>query len=98
VSAKAVTDSQVIRAERLTKFYGSARGITDVDFSVEAGEVFGFLGPNGAGKTTTIRLVVDLIRPSSGGLSIFGLDSRQKSVEIAGVLGICRATFGSTSG
>ena len=76
-----MTRTHVIRAEQLTKFYGSSRGILDVDFSVEAGEVFGFLGPNGAGKTTTIRLMLDLIRPTRGSLSLFGLDSRRESVE-----------------
>jgi ABC-2 type transport system ATP-binding protein len=74
--------AEVIRAEQLTKNYGHNRGIVDVDFSVEAGEVFGYLGPNGAGKSTTIRLLLDLIRPSSGQLRVFGLDSRRKSVEI----------------
>jgi ABC-2 type transport system ATP-binding protein len=74
--------AEVIRAEQLTKSYGQNRGIIDVDFSVEAGEVFGYLGPNGAGKSTTIRLLLDLIRPISGRLTIFGLDSRRKSVEI----------------
>jgi len=74
--------AEVIRAEQLTKSYGQNRGIVDVDFSVEAGEVFGYLGPNGAGKSTTIRLLLDLIRPSSGRLTLFGLDSRRKSVEI----------------
>jgi ABC-2 type transport system ATP-binding protein len=74
--------AEVIRAERLTKNYGPNRGIVDVDFSVEAGEVFGYLGPNGAGKSTTIRLLLDLIRPTRGRLTIFGLDSRRKSVEV----------------
>ena len=54
----------VIETERLTKFYGSARGIEDVTIAVEAGEVFGFLGPNGAGKTTTIRTLLDLLHPT----------------------------------
>jgi ABC-2 type transport system ATP-binding protein len=72
----------VIRAENLTKFYGASRGVSDLGFEVEAGEVFGFLGPNGAGKTTTIRLMLDLIRPSSGRLELLGLDSRRDSVEI----------------
>jgi ABC-2 type transport system ATP-binding protein len=74
--------TEVVQAEKLTKFYGEARGIVDLGFSVEAGEVFGFLGPNGAGKTTTIRLLLDLIRPTRGRLSVFGLDSTRDSVEI----------------
>jgi ABC-2 type transport system ATP-binding protein len=77
----------VIRAEGLTKYYGDNRGIVDVGFTVESGEVFGFLGQNGAGKTTTIRLLLDLIRPTSGGLSLFGLDSRRESVTIRRRLG-----------
>jgi len=72
----------VIRAEGLTKFYGESRGVVDLGFDVEAGEVFGFLGPNGAGKTTTIRLMLDLIRPSVGRLEIFGLDVRKQSVAV----------------
>jgi beta-exotoxin I transport system ATP-binding protein len=79
--------AEVIRAEQLTKSYGQNRGIVDIDFSVEAGEVFGYLGPNGAGKSTTIRLLLDLIRPTSGRFTIFGLDSRRKSVEIRRRLG-----------
>lgn len=79
--------AEVVRAEQLTKNYGQNRGIAGVDFSVEAGEVFGFLGPNGAGKTTTIRLLLDLIRPTSGRLSVFGLDSRRDSVAIRRRLG-----------
>ncbi len=78
---------EVIRAEQLTKSYGPNRGIVDVDFSVQSGEVFGFLGPNGAGKTTTIRLLLDLIRPTNGRLSVFGLDSRRDSVRIRERLG-----------
>lgn len=79
--------AELIRAEKLTKFYGKARGVIDVDFSVERGEVFGFLGPNGAGKTTTIRLLLDLIRPSGGRFTVFGLDAQQKGVEIRRRLG-----------
>jgi beta-exotoxin I transport system ATP-binding protein len=54
-----------IETERLTKCYGSHRGIEDVSFEVQPGEVFGFFGPNGAGKTTTIRALLDLIHPTS---------------------------------
>ena len=64
-----------ITTDRLTKFYGSQRGIEDVTMAVEQGEVFGFLGPNGAGKTTTIRTLLDLLHPTRGSARIFGLDS-----------------------
>jgi ABC-2 type transport system ATP-binding protein len=69
----------VVRAERLTKLYGRERGVLELDFEVERGEVFGFLGPNGAGKTTTIRLMLDLIRPSSGRIELFGADPRREA-------------------
>ena len=68
-----MADSELaIRAEGLTKLYGSDRGVLELDFSVAAGEVFGFLGPNGAGKTTTIRLILDLIRPTQLNARITG--------------------------
>ncbi len=72
----------VIEAEKVTKFYGASRGVVDLSFEVEAGEVFGFLGPNGAGKTTTIRLMLDLIRPNAGKIELFGLDAQEDSVAI----------------
>jgi len=71
-----------INLRGVTKNYGTKRGITDVSLSVKAGEIFGFLGPNGAGKTTTISLMIDLIRPSKGKISIFGFDSIDDSLEI----------------
>ena len=64
----------VIESTGLTKSYGPRRGITDVTFAVDEGEVFGFLGPNGAGKTTTIRTLLGLLRPTAGHATIFGLD------------------------
>ena len=57
--------SEVIRTDGLTKSYGRRRGLAGLDLDVQAGEIYGFLGPNGAGKTTTIRILLDLIRPSS---------------------------------
>ena len=74
--------SAVIQLEGLTKHYGSARGIVDLDLEVSEGEVFGFLGPNGAGKTTTIRLIMDLIRPSEGTARVFSLDARRDATLI----------------
>jgi ABC-2 type transport system ATP-binding protein len=67
----------VIRADRLSKVYGRDRGVSELTFEVGEGEVFGYLGPNGAGKTTTIRLLLDLIRPSSGRIELFGADVRR---------------------
>lgn len=72
----------VVEAERLTKYYGSQRGIIDVDLEVAQGEVFGFLGPNGAGKSTTIRILLDLIRPTSGRARLFGIESAADPVAI----------------
>jgi ABC-2 type transport system ATP-binding protein len=72
----------VIQTHDLTKNYGHDRGILNVDLAVNSGEIFGFLGPNGAGKTTAIRVLLDLIRPTSGRAEVFGLDARQRSVEI----------------
>lgn len=59
----------------LTKFYGSARGITDVNLTVSEGDFFGFIGPNGAGKSTTIRILTGLISKTSGSAKIFGKDA-----------------------
>jgi ABC-2 type transport system ATP-binding protein len=72
----------IIETEKLTKSYGSHRGIIEVDLAVEEGEVFGFLGPNGAGKTTTIRTLLDLIRPTAGVARVFGIESSADPVAI----------------
>lgn len=72
----------MIRTEDLTVYYGKHRGIVNVNLEVEQGEVFGFLGPNGAGKTTTQRVLLDIIRPSSGKATIFGLDCRKNGKDI----------------
>ncbi len=61
-----------IEIRHLTKWYGSARGIEDVTFAIERGEIFGYLGPNGSGKTTTIRCLMGLLRPSGGEVRILG--------------------------
>ena len=64
----------IIAVNGLTKYYGKARGIVDVSFNVDEGEIFGFIGPNGAGKSTTIRLLLSLIHPSGGRATVFGKD------------------------
>jgi ABC-2 type transport system ATP-binding protein len=77
----------MIEVERLTKSYGGKRGINDVTFHVEEGDVFGFLGPNGAGKTTTIRLLMALLHADAGSARIAGLDCWKQSVEIKRLIG-----------
>ena len=77
-----MADASAVRTEALTLDYRHGRGITDVDLDVPAGEVFGFLGPNGAGKTTTIRVLLDLLRPTSGRASVLGLDSVSHSLDV----------------
>ncbi len=77
----------VIHAQKLTKSYGPFRGIVDVDLEVNEGEIFGFLGPNGAGKTTTIRILLDLIRPTSGSARVFGIEAAADPVAIHRRLG-----------
>ncbi len=72
----------VVETEQLSKSYGPFRGIIDVDLVVNQGEVFGFLGPNGAGKTTTIRILLDLIRPTSGRARGFGIETTADPVAI----------------
>jgi ABC-2 type transport system ATP-binding protein len=72
----------VIQTERLTKSYGEHRGIVELDLEVAEGEVFGFLGPNGAGKTTTMRVLLDLIRPTSGKARVFGIETTVDPVAI----------------
>ena len=72
---------QVIKTRDLTMYYGQRRGIEKVNLEVQQGEVFGFLGPNGAGKSTTLRVLLDVIRPTSGQAFLFGMDSREKGKE-----------------
>lgn len=65
---------EIIKTTKLTKYYGKARGIIDLDLTVTQGEFFGFIGPNGAGKSTTIRTLLGLIAPTTGSTMIFGKD------------------------
>jgi len=83
----------IIETERLTKAYGTHRGIIDLDLEVGQGEVFGFLGPNGAGKTTTMRVLLDLIRPTSGVARVFGIETTADPVAIHRRIGYLPGEF-----
>lgn len=76
-----------IESKKLTKYYGKSRGIIDVSFNIEEGEIFGFIGPNGAGKSTTIRTLLSLIYPTAGSATIFGKDCVRHAPEIAKEVG-----------
>jgi ABC-2 type transport system ATP-binding protein len=77
----------VIEIKNLTKTYGKARGISNISFNVEEGEIFGFIGPNGAGKSTTIRTLLSLIYPTKGSATIFGKDAVKYAPEIKKEIG-----------
>ena len=77
-----------IDVNHLSKSYGSVHAVADLILSVKAGQVFGFLGPNGAGKSTTIKLLTTLIPPSSGSLSILGIDAVAEPLKIRHKIGV----------
>ena len=76
-----------IRTDALTKYYGAVIGVEGLSLEVSQGEVFGFLGANGAGKTTTIRMLLDLVRPTSGTASVLGFDCQHRGIEARAQIG-----------
>jgi ABC-2 type transport system ATP-binding protein len=82
-----------IRTERLTKSYGAVSALDGLDLEVRVGEVYGYLGPNGSGKTTTIRLLLDLIRPTSGSATVLGLDPRRDGLGVRRRVGYLGGEF-----
>ena len=85
--------SLIIQTNQLTKSYGRSRGIIDVTFDIQQGEVFGFLGPNGAGKTTTMRTLMGLLHANSGSATIGGLDCWAQSTEVKKLVGYLPSEF-----
>jgi ABC-2 type transport system ATP-binding protein len=81
------TAQLLIETSQLTKRYGDKTAVKDVSFNVSSGEIFGFLGPNGAGKTTTIKIIVGLLRPSSGTVKVAGYDVVQQPLQAKTVSG-----------
>ncbi|MGC9348488.1 MAG: ABC transporter ATP-binding protein [Anaerolineae bacterium] len=77
----------VIETQGLTKVYDGVVGLEDLDLQVPEHSIFGFLGPNGAGKTTTMKLLLNLIKPTRGGGTVFGQDIVRESVEIRSRVG-----------
>lgn len=77
----------IIEIQNLSKYYRRSRGIEDITLNVRQGDIFGFIGPNGAGKSTTIRILLNLIFPTSGTARIFGMDAVRDSRAIRGRIG-----------
>jgi len=85
--------STIIQTNQLTKSYGRSRGIIDITFAIEEGEVFGFLGPNGAGKTTTMRVLMGLLHADSGKATIGGLNCWKESTKVKRLVGYLPGEF-----
>lgn len=77
----------IIEVKNLKKYFGKVHAVDDISFDIQEGEVFGFLGPNGAGKTTTIRCLMNFVKPTTGKINIFGLDSKEESTKIKANIG-----------
>lgn len=77
-----MSDHDIIKVNGLKKFFGDVKAVNGISFNVKQGEVFGLLGPNGAGKTTTIKLLLGLLEPNEGEMSVFGMNPERDEVEI----------------
>ena len=75
-----------VNAEELTKQFGAIRALDKLSFKINPGEIFGLIGPNGAGKTTTLRIICTLILPTSGSVSVFGLDPVSQASEVRKII------------
>src|SRR5699024_2872250 len=72
----------IVKTAGLTKAFGKEKAVVDLDMNIKKGEIYGFLGPNGAGKTTTIRMLLGLMKPTSGAVHIFGKDLKKERINI----------------
>jgi ABC-2 type transport system ATP-binding protein len=86
MTAAAMTSTAPLELRGVTKLFGDFRAVDDVSFSLPAGSIYGFLGPNGAGKTTTIRMILEIIKPTSGSITVLGQNSALKVRQRIGYL------------
>ena len=77
-----MSNNEIIIINNLKKFFGEVKAVNGISFKIHQGEVFGLLGPNGAGKTTTIKLLLGLLEPNEGEMSVFGLNPERNEVAI----------------
>ena len=78
----------IIKIENLTKRYGKFKALNDLSLKVEPGEVYGFLGPNGAGKTTTIKILLDIVKPTTGKVILFGQELNRSALDLKRKIGV----------
>lgn len=88
-----MASTDAISLDHLSKNFGTLRAVDDVSFSVRTGEIFGFMGHNGAGKTTTIRMLLGLLRPSSGSASVLGHDIVSQSLAVREICGFLPGSY-----
>src|ERR1022692_2771593 len=84
----------IISLQSLSKSYGQLLAVANLSLEVQEGEIFGFLGLNGSGKTTTIRILLDLLRPTSGHAKIFGLDCQRTGLAVRARVGYLPGEMG----
>ena len=82
-----LSNDDAIITQGLVRQFGTVRAVDGVDFRVPKGQVFGFLGPNGAGKTTIIRMLITLLAPTAGELTVAGYDVMEQPTEVRRVIG-----------
>ena len=95
LAAKPAIEKPVLAIKNLTKKYGSFTALNDLTLTLESGQILGLIGPNGAGKTTTIKILVGLIKPTSGEALIGGVDCVKDSQDIKRMVGYMPDKFGS---
>ncbi len=92
-AALSPVQEHAVEAVDLTKVFGDFTAVDGVSFAVERGSIFGFLGPNGAGKTTTIRMLLGLLKPTSGHATVLGLDIVRQTAQVKRQIGYMSQRF-----
>ena len=77
---------KILEVSNVCKSFGNFQAVNDISFSIEEGKIFGLLGPNGAGKTTTIRMIMNIIAPDSGSISVLGNPNKGIAIDNVGYL------------